>query len=226
LAAALATYSRHPYSRALSRAGTGLDRPALAQVSELPGYGVEAMLDGARYRLGRADWALAAPETTAGTVLSRDGVEIAHFSFRDDRRPGARQAVAALREAGLTLEIVSGDTSDAVAGIAAELGIAMHQGATLPGGKAERIAALRADGHKTLMVGDGLNDAPALMAAHVSMAPSNAADVGRSAADFVFLHDDLSAVPLALAVARDAGRLVRQNFAISALYNAIALPIA
>jgi Cu2+-exporting ATPase len=226
LAAALATYSRHPYSRALSRAGTGLDRPALAEVSELPGYGVEAMLEGARYRLGRADWALNAPEATAGTVLSRDGVEIARFSFRDDLRPGAREAVAALRDAGLTLEIVSGDTSDAVAAIATELGITMHQGGTLPGGKTERIAALRAAGHKTLMVGDGLNDAPAMIAAHVSMAPSNAADVGRSAADFVFLHDDLSAVPLALAVAHDAGRLVRQNFALSALYNAIALPIA
>jgi Cu2+-exporting ATPase len=226
LAAALATYSRHPYSRALSRAGTCLDRPALAEVSELPGYGVEAMLEGARYRLGRADWALNAPEATAGTVLSRDGVEIARFSFRDDLRPGAREAVAALRDAGLTLEIVSGDTSDAVAAIATELGITMHQGGTLPGGKTERIAALRAAGHKTLMVGDGLNDAPAMIAAHVSMAPSNAADVGRSAADFVFLHDDLSAVPLALAVAHDAGRLVRQNFALSALYNAIALPIA
>lgn len=225
-AAALAAHSRHPYSQAITRAGAGPGAmPAFADISELPGFGVEALLDGDRYRLGRADWALS-DAAYAGTVLSRNGVELARFTFADGLRAGARSAVSALREAGLSVEIVSGDTSAAVAAVADELHIGARAGGVLPGGKAERIATLRAEGRKTLMVGDGLNDAPALMAAHVSMAPSGAADVGRSAADFVFLHDDLSAVPLALAVARDAGRLVRQNFALSALYNAIALPIA
>ena len=226
-AAALAAHSRHPYSRAITRAGAGLaSMPGFTDISELPGIGVEAMLGADRYRLGRADWALSDTDGAGGTVLSRNGAELARFTFADRLRAGARHAVAALREAGLGVEIVSGDTSAAVADVADELHIADSAGGVLPGGKADRITALRAEGRKVLMVGDGLNDAPALMAAHVSMAPSSAADVGRSAADFVFLHDDLSAVPLALAVARDAGRLVRQNFALSALYNAIALPIA
>jgi Cu2+-exporting ATPase len=226
LAAALASHSRHPHSQAIARAAAVTDGRVLTTITEQPGFGIEAQSAGEVYRLGRADWALIASAGVEGTVLSRHGVLLARFSFNDALRPGADAAIAALEAEGLALEIISGDRPDAVAAIADRLGIAARAAAVLPGGKAARIAALGADGHKTLMVGDGLNDAPALVAAHVSMAPASAADVGRNAADFVFLHNDLGAVPLAVSVARRAGKLIRQNFALSILYNVIALPIA
>lgn len=106
------------------------------------------------------------------------------------------------------------------------LGVGDFVPCLLPSGKVERIESLRRDGHKVLMVGDGLNDTPALSAAHVSIAPATAADIGRNAADFVFLRESLMAVPLALDVSRNAGNLIRQNIAIAIVYNAVAVPIA
>ena len=159
-------------------------------------------------------------------MLSRNGELVACFSFREHLRDGARDAIAALGARGLAVEILSGDAAAAVARLAGELGVTRFQGGIRPAGKLARLEALRAAGHRVLMVGDGLNDTPALAAAHVSMAPSGAVDAGRSAADFVFLRDGLEAVPAALAVARQAHRLIVQNFALAILYNAVALPFA
>jgi len=235
MAAAIARHSRHPHARALAAmdGGAGLSIPA-DRVSELPGCGLEAELDGGRYRLGRADWALeGGPDAPSGgdpdrpeSVLARDGHLLARFSFDDPLRPGTAAAVANLRKAGLSIQVLSGDRAEPVARLAGQLGIATFEAAVRPQDKLARLERLAAEGHKVLMVGDGLNDAPALAAAHVSMAPASAADVGRNAADFVFLRDDLGAVPAALTLARDAGRLVRQNIGLAILYNAIALPIA
>ena len=162
----------------------------------------------------------------AGTVLSRDGVLVARFTFEDALRPGADEAVARLRDDGIGLAILSGDREAVVSAVARRLGLRDVAARLLPAGKVERLSALADAGHKVLMVGDGLNDAPALAAAHVSMAPGTAADIGRNAADFVFLRDSLDAVPTAVSVAREAGCLIRQNFALAIVYNMIALPIA
>ena len=235
LAAALAAHSRHPYSRALVAASGGLGRPAagtvFSEISELPGAGLEAKAGGSLYRLGRPEWALgadAAPEAgtnEARVMLSRDGKALASFDFDDRLRPDAREAIARLSAAGLGVEILSGDREEPVRRLAAALGLP-HGARVSPGGKLAHIEAAAAEGRKVLMVGDGLNDAPALARAHASMAPATAADIGRNAADFVFLRESLLAVPQALAVAREASKLVRQNLFLAVAYNAIAIPIA
>ena len=231
-AAAIAAHSRHPFSRAIADAAPAhaAGAEAFASISELPGMGMQAIRAGATYRLGKADWALdisaSGSAAEASTVLTRDGALLASFAFEDRLRPGAVGAVADLRKAGLSIELLSGDAPAATKAVADALSIDLFQAQVLPGGKVARLAELSAGGSRTLMVGDGLNDAPALSAAYVSIAPATAADVGRNVADFVFLRESLTAVPLALEVSRSADRLIRQNFALAVGYNAIAVPLA
>jgi Cu2+-exporting ATPase len=148
------------------------------------------------------------------------------FAFADRLRPDAAAAIAALCAEGVTVELLSGDRPAAVARAAAEAGVGMWQAEVSPAGKAERLATLAAQGHRVLMVGDGLNDAPALAAAHASISPATAAEATQNAADAVFQGDALQPVVEALDVARRADRLVRQNLAIALLYNLSAVPLA
>jgi Cu2+-exporting ATPase len=136
-------------------------------------------------------------------------------------RPAARDSITELGRMGLGSRLVSGDRQGPVDAVAAAVGIASASGSLTP---AEKLAAV-SDG-TTMMVGDGINDAPALRAAYVSMAPTTAADIGRSAADFVYAPDDLGAVPFVIATARRAARLVTQNLVLAIGYNAIAVPLA
>lgn len=233
LAGAIASHSRHPFSRALAAAANrpGSTPIALTDVSEHVGAGVEAHAGSAIYRLGRAGWALAgekrlSPDTDeAHVVLAKDGQCLAAFRFDDRLRLDARETAASLTGSGMAVEILSGDHEERVRDIALALGLP-YRARVSPGGKISHVASLAASGRKVLMVGDGLNDAPALVAAHASMAPASAADVGRNAADLVFLRESLLAVPQAIAISKHAGRLVRQNLALAAGYNAIAVPLA
>ena len=233
LASAIAAHSRHPYSRALAVAEAGARFAVmLDSVSEQPGLGLEAVSGESVYRLGRAEWALDEVSTRQiaardmGTVLSRDGRLIAGFRFDDPIRPGTREAIDALTRSGLGVGIISGDRAEPVRLLASELGIRQFEAGVLPGEKAARVASLVAGGRTVLMVGDGLNDAPALVTAHVSMAPATAADVGRNAADFVFMRESLAAVPFAIGIAWNARRLIRQNFFLAVVYNVVAVPVA
>jgi Cu2+-exporting ATPase len=230
LAAALASHSRHPYSRALVEAAPDLAHSPLVfdDIAEQPGSGLEARSGATVYRLGRPLWALADPDSASGSasvVLAKDGRQLADFCFEDKLRVDAAVTVARLKENELLVEIVSGDREAPVQFVATTLGVP-YRAAVMPGEKASYIASLSGAGRKVLMVGDGLNDTPALVAAHASMAPASAVDVGRNAADLVFLRQSLFAVPLAISVAREARRLIRQNFAFAAAYNVVAVPIA
>jgi Cu2+-exporting ATPase len=235
IGAALAAGSRHPAARAIIAQAAVRSMPTFSfdNLQEIPGLGLEGSAKGSRYRLGRAGWALGRESedekgSAMGTVsvLARDGQGLATFLFEDQIRPDAAQTVRDLMRAGIASEILSGDRITVANAIAKRLGIDHVSAELLPFDKVARVAELARLGRKVMMVGDGLNDAPALAAAHVSMAPATAADVGRNAADFVFLKESLSAVTDALGVSHRAGSLIRQNFALAIAYNAIAVPIA
>ena len=234
IAADMAAHSHHPFSWAIAGYAGYSGQPAVESVSEHPGFGVEAIAEGNTWRLGRRGWAGWKARTGGegklggygGTVLSRNGNIVACFAFEDALRQDAKATIRQLKDAGLSVDMLSGDTAKACGEVAKSLETESFVPALLPSGKVEWIEALTRAGHKVLMVGDGLNDTPALRAAHVSMAPATAADIGRQAADFVFLRESLLAVPLAVDVSRKAGRLIRQNIAIAIVYNAFAVPIA
>jgi Cu2+-exporting ATPase len=227
IAAALAIHSRHPYSRAIEAAyPVNFVQPFQPDaITEHPGCGLEALIGPHIYRLGRASWALpnSGIEDT-GLVLAKDGTSLARFQFEDHLREGTHNALATLKT-NFDIEILSGDHGAAVSQIAHQLGLRYSAGMQ-PTGKVARIRDIETSGHKVLMVGDGLNDAPALAAAHASMAPATAADIGRNAADLVFLHESLDAVPRAIGIAREAAKLVRQNLVLAVGYNLIAVPVA
>lgn len=223
VALALAQASRHPLSEALRRALTaaGVVPAVLTDIAETPGTGVSARLGATHVALGRPE-AIAAGLACALTIGDAPPVML---DFADALRPDAAAAVASLVTLGLPASILSGDSAAGVAPVAAELGLPA-QAAQLPQDKLDTIAALTAQGRRVLMVGDGLNDGPALAAGYVSMAPASASDVGQNAADAVFLGDSLLPVATAVRVARATQRIVRQNFSLAIGYNIIAVPLA
>ena len=227
IAAAMATCSRHPYSQAIVAAARARDVPiaTLGELQEYPGAGLEARIDGKTYRLGRTDWALPDASPRDGVVLSEGGSLLGRFCFEEELRADGREAVAALAARGIRAEILSGDQEGTVRRLASLLGLAYRAGVS-PADKVDYVSSLARTGRKVLMVGDGLNDGLALAAAHVSMAPAGATDVGRNAADLVFLNDSLHAVPEAIDTACKARDLIRQNLLVAVGYNALAMPIA
>jgi len=225
VALALARVSRHPLSEALRRAleNEGVTASALSDVQETAGNGVSAMLHGTAVALRRPEGKV--PDDCLATSLVIAGQPSTTILFSDKMRPAARQTIDVLAKLGLPATILSGDRAAAVAPIARALGLTAQTG-MLPQDKLDTIARLKARGEKVLMVGDGLNDGPALAAGHVSMAPGSASDAGQNAADAIFLGDSLAPVATAVRAARATQKVVRQNFAMAIGYNLIAVPLA
>lgn len=148
------------------------------------------------------------------------------IGFTDRLRPDAREFVAWLGRCGLDVEILSGDRAPTVRATAEAVGIGRWRAAAGPADKLARLEELRARGRRVLMIGDGLNDAPSLAAAHASISPSTGADVTQNAADVVFQGEGLGGAAFAVETARRARRLVLQNFALAAGYNVLAIPLA
>lgn len=230
LAAGMARASRHPLARAVARARPGA--PAPDGVRETPGAGLALATEAGEVRLGSRAWCGVDPavddigDPAPEMWLARPGAGPLRITFDDPPRADAAATVAALRRRGAGVEILSGDRAPVVEGLAAAVGIETWRAGLTPAEKCARLEALAAEGRRVLMVGDGLNDAPALAAASASMSPSAAADISQTAADIVFQGDRLGPVVEALDLARRSDRVVKQNFALAFLYNGLTIPLA
>jgi len=227
LAASMASHSKHPLSHAVASAWQG--ELLKLEVQEEPGNGLTATYENKTIRLGRRAWcgdASAPTDEYLELWLAIGEHTPKRFTFADHLRPDAKEVVEHLKGKGLQLVLLSGDREPVVRSVAQELGIDDFTAGITPIDKAARIHALAAEGKHVLMIGDGLNDAPSLSAAHVSMSPSSAIDITQNAADIVFQGEHLAPVLEALFVAKASEQLVKQNFALSFLYNVLAVPLA
>lgn len=232
VAGRLAAASRHPLALAVA-AAAGKPVPA-RDVQEVTGAGVKTLIDGVEARLGSLAFcdaqamgrAVEADYPDASLIAFRHGEVVAVLAVEQALRADAAETVQALHAAGYRTMILSGDRRETVARVAEKLGISEWHGALQPAGKIAVLDALKAEGNKALMVGDGLNDAPSLAAAHVSLSPVSAVHLAQAAADGVFMGDALKPVADALRTAVLARKVMGQNLTLAVVYNIIAVPLA
>lgn len=234
IASALEAHSEHPIAQAF----TG-DTLSASCVTVAPGCGIEGDIEGRRYRIGTPGYALALADrepqgleqpqkimSGQWILLGDSEGPLAWFQLSDQLRPGARQAVEQLSAIGLSIELLSGDYSTNVTGIADRLGIEKAFAGASPSDKMEHVRELQANGAKVIMVGDGINDIPVLGTADVSIAMTNASDLAKTTADAVLLSGQLPHLVQAIKCARASRLVIRQNISWALLYNLLALPLA
>jgi P-type Cu2+ transporter len=231
-AARLALASHHPLAIALAKQVP--DVCPLEAAEERPGLGITCMLEGCEARLGSARFCgleaeaqtLAAGDPEASIIAFRHGDESAIYLVRQALRSDCSEAIAAFRQMNVEIAILSGDRSVAVEAIARELGIKTWFGGLKPAEKASFLGDWKKQGRRIVMIGDGINDAPALACANASLSPSTASELAQAASDAVFVGDRLQPVVDALQICRHARSLMRQNLILSVVYNVVALPLA
>jgi Cu2+-exporting ATPase len=229
VAAALAAWSTHPLATAL-REEFAAAQVFLRAVRELPGLGLEGVDEtGCHWRLGSAAWTNASGNGNARATqswLSRDGLPLARFEFDERLRDDAAAAVKALQDDGVQVHLLSGDEPARARRLALALGLASARGAVTPSDKLAAVCAAQRRGELVAMLGDGINDAPVLAQADLSLAMGEGAQIARTQADGVLVSNRLHDIVRARALAKKAMRIVRQNLAWAAIYNTACIPLA
>jgi len=238
IARALERHSNHPVAGAFRNTGdAGMKDPVLdvKQLQFVAGAGITGEIDGRRYALGREDWVTTTigvqlPAVTGGDAtqvwLANDHGPVAVFELSDRLREDAGSALDELRALDLDVSICSGDREEAVHAAALQLHVDDYRYGLSPDDKLAYVRDLQNRGARMLAVGDGINDAPVLSAAHASIAMARGADITHNRADLVLLNDSLKLVPAAVRLARRARAVIHQNLVWAAGYNLLALPAA
>ena len=236
-AASLEQGSEHPLARAILDKAQRATLPKVADFRAFPGRGVEGVVDGRMLRLGAPDWfseiALPIAQITAlqaagktVVVLAENGVALGLLAIADPLRDSSRAAVARLKAMGIRVVMLTGDNAATAQAIATEAGIADFRAGILPGDKAAEVATFKADGKVVAMVGDGINDAPALAAADISFAIGAGSDAAIEAADMTLVRSDLNGIVDAIRLSRATLGKIRQNLFFAFVYNVLGIPLA
>lgn len=245
VAAALEQHSEHPLARAVVAAhvegNPAVDLPTVQNFAAMPGYGVQGEIAGRRYRLGSPVWLglsdvpqIAEWQAVGKTVIvlaemvqdDQLGQILGYLAIADALRPSSREAVRRLRERGIRVVMLTGDNAATAAAIAEQVGVDEFRAGILPSDKAAAVNALKGEKSLVAMVGDGINDAPALAAADVSFAIGAGSDTAIEAADLTLIRNDLMGVADAISLSRATLGKIRQNLFFAFVYNVLGIPLA